>query len=249
MAKGKLHELLAVEADLKAIYIKVLEETKATFTKRHDHFKEHVRTLEMFDENAPAAPEERKAMDDTVMSKLRYQTNHVIRFMDAALQKEATNQTASAAITIDDTVIAENVPAGFLLALERFLKQIREVYSTIPTLPPGIEWEQDTNRGADVYKRTYPEEQFKTEKVFVPQILYEATKEHPAQVEKISETRNVGKYTRREWCSMLTPAEKSNLLTKIDQLIYATKKARQRANSVEVDKRTIGIALFNYIHK
>ena len=125
---------------------------------------------------------------------------------------------------------------------------MRLVYESIPTLPPNIEWVLDTETGDGVYKRKHPEEKFKTEQTIMPQILYEATEHHPAQVDKISETKNIGKYIRNEWCSMLTPATKSKLIGRIDTLTRAVKKARQRANNTIVVKTHIGNQLFNFIH-
>lgn len=245
---AKLHQLLAVESDLKNTYAKIIQEAGDTFNKRQEHFRAHIRELKMFDENAQPAPVERSALVTTVGAKLAYVKNHAVRYLDAVLQKEATNQYAVADIVVDDKVVAEKVPAPFLLGLEKQLKLLRLVYENIPTLPPNIEWVEDSETGDGVYKRKYPEEKFKTEQTIVPQILYEATEHHPAQVDKISETKNVGKYVRNEWCSMLTPAAKSKLLDRIDTLTRAVKKARQRANNTIVVKTSIGEQLFNFIH-
>ena len=245
---SKLHELLSVEGDLEGTYRKIIEETITTFSKKPDHFFGSIRSLEWFSEGMPDHPEEHKALDTTVSAKLKYQEGHIIRYLDAVLQKEATNQNAVSDLVVDGKVLAEKVPATFLLGLESKLKIIRASYQAIPTLPPGIEWTADPQRGENIWKRVHPEEQYKTRTEIVPQILYEATKEHPAQVEKISETKNVGLFTRQVWSGMLTPAEKARILGKIDTLIRATKKARQRANSTEVEKCQIGKVLFNFIN-
>lgn len=245
---SKLHELLAVEGDLEGIYKKILDETAQTFTKKVDRFFGTVRTMEWFEEGNPPVPSEHQALTTTVKDKLGYQKNAVIRYFDALLQKERTNQDAKADIVIDGAVIASGLPATFLLGLESRLKRVREVYDKIPTLPPNIKWEKDITKGDDIYSRAHPEEQLKTEKIFKVQVLYDATKEHPAQVEKIPETKNVGVYKKEIWTGLLSPADKSVLLGKIDKLIQAVKKARQRANTTEVVKTTIGKELFTYIN-
>ncbi|HUW22255.1 MAG TPA: hypothetical protein VMW41_06355 [Candidatus Bathyarchaeia archaeon] len=245
---SKLHELLAVEGDLEGTYRKIIEETTTTFSKKPDHFFGFIRTLEWFTEGMPDHPEEHKAMDTTVSDKLAYQEKHLIRYLDAVMQKESTNQKAVADLIVDGKTIAEKVPATFLLGLESKLKYIRSSYQAIPTLPPGIEWTPDDQKGENIFKRVHPEEQYKTKTEIVPQILYEATKEHPAQVEKISETKNVGLFSRHVWSGMLTPAKKSYILGRIDILIRATKKARQRANATEVEKCHIGKVLFDFIN-
>jgi hypothetical protein len=248
---AKLHELLAVEQDLAGTFKNILEETKTTFNKKTAHFMSAHRVLKYYDEEkerAEKAPEEHQAMQTTVQKKLDYQQKHIVRYLDAVLQKEKTNQKAVADIVVDGITIASNVPATFLLGLESKLKQVRDVYSAIPTLQPQIEWTEDPDKGEGVFKMKHAEETYKTEKVIVPQILYEATKEHPAQVEKIQETKNVGKYTKNVWSGMITSAQKSVVLGKIDKLIRAVKKARQRANSVEIEKVDIGKALFDHIN-
>lgn len=244
---SKLHELLAVEGDLEGVYKKILEETTHTFTKKVDRFFGTVRTLEWFEEGNPPQPSEYQDLTTTVKEKLDYQEEAIVRYFDALLQKERTNQDARADIIIDGVTIASDIPATFLLGLESRLKKVRDTYNNIPTLPPNIKWEKDANKGDDIYSRVHPEEQLKTEKIFKVQVLYNATKEHPAQVEKIPETKNVGVYKKEVWTGLLSSADKSNKLDKLDKLIRAVKKARQRANMTEVVKTTIGKELFAYL--
>lgn len=247
MKKSVLHELLAVEGDLDGAHKKILEETKITFTKKSDHFMGQHRKLEMFIEDGINYPEEHKAIDTTVQKKLDHMEKTEIRYFDAMLQKEATNQKAVSDLIVDDVTIASDLPATFLLGMETRLKHLRSAYEAIPTLQPGIEWEKDISQGEDIYKTSKPAEKLKTETIIEPVVLYEATKEHPAQVKEVSKVNTVGKYVLTSWSGMITPAEKSVLLGKIDKLIRAFKKARQRANTTEVVKMSIGKALFAYI--
>ena len=244
---AKLHELLAVENDLEGTYRKILNETVTTFTKKTDHFLGQIRTLELFDAEAKQHAPETKTMDTTVQDKLDYQNKHIVRYLDAVLQKELTNGIARADIVIDGKVIAQDLPATFLLGLETKLKHIRETYSQIPTLAPGIEWVKDEKAGTNVYKTAKPDEKFQTKTIVKPFVIYEATKEHPAQVREISEVVDIGKYERTITSGMISSADKTVLLGKIDKLIRATKKARQRANSTKVIQASVGNELINYI--
>jgi len=252
---AKLHELLAVEGDLDGTQKKIVEETIVTFTKKASHFNGGEKTLQMFDKDEIEVVG-RQEMVTTVDDKLDYQSNSVIRFLDAVLQKETTNQQAVANIEMGTFNLAENVPATFLLGLEAKLKNLRKVYEAIPTLPPGIKWDKDPNLGKNIYRRVHPEEAPKTAKTFKHRVLVEAQfpKEGeggtslPAQIEKWEENIDVGKYTTTQWSSMITPTEKSGYLDRIDHLIRAVKKARQRANATKVTIGHIGQALFNYIN-
>jgi hypothetical protein len=254
---AKLHELLAVEGDLDGVQKKIMDETVVTFTKKAAHFLGGEKTLTMFDdESGVGEVVSRQEMVTTVDDKLAYQAKSVIRYYDAVLQKETTNQKATAHIEMKDFVLAENVPATFLLGLETKLKLLRKVYEAIPTLPPGIKWAEDDILGENVYRRVHPEVTKKTAKTFQHKILVDAKfpKEGeggtslPAQIEKWEEDINVGEYTTETWSGMVTPTEKSMYLQRIDELIRAVKKARQRANTQPVVKVDIGSAIFNYIN-
>ena len=83
---------------------------------------------------------------------------------------------------------------------------------------------------------------------FKSQVLYKATVEHPAQIEKWEEQVPVGKYVKKVWSGMLTPARKSELLGNIDKLISAVKKARQRANATVVVKLNVGQKFIDFIN-
>jgi hypothetical protein len=249
---AKLHELLAVEADLEGTYKKILEETEITFTKKQDHFFGFHRQLRWFAEEEGQEEQEgiaeHKEMVTTVAHRLSYQQMSIVRFLDAVYQKELSNQHAVADLIVDGDTIAKDVPATFLLGLETKLKKIRRTYELIPTLPPGFKWEKDTERGDNVYKNAIPEETYKQVNVFTPQILYKHTDKHPAQVDKIQEKKNVGKFTKDLWYGMLSSADKSKLLGKVDTLLRAVKQARQRANRAEVSEKQIGEKLFEYIN-
>jgi len=244
----KLHEILAVEADLRATATKITEECIRTFKDKPIHFMKFHRKLEMFVNDGVDHPEEHQEMVTTVSKKLSYVIDHIVRFYDAVFQKECTNQIAVADIEINGTVIAENIPATYLLGLEEKFKVIRNLYEAIPTLQEGKEWKPDNAIGKDIYRNVHLDEKLKTAKTFVHKVLYDATDKHPAQIEKWEEVVNVGKYVTSEWSAMLTPADKSILLERIDLLIRAIKQARQRANTAPLRKDTVARKLFDYIH-
>ena len=246
---GKLHQLLAVEPDLDGAYKNVLQETQVVFEKKANLFFGSIKTLKMFDENDTTKyTDERHELTTTVPKRLDYQNDFIAKYLDALLQKEATNQYAVADLIIDGITLGTELPATFLLALEKRLVTIRAVYKTIPTLPQGVTWEVDTTVGTDIFKTVHPDVKFKTKKTFVHKVLYEATKEHPAQIEKWDETENVGEYSIDTWSGLISSAYKAEMLKRIDDLIIAVKKARQKANSCDVVKTTIGAKLMDYIN-
>ena len=84
-------------------------------------------------------------------------------------------------------------------------------------------------------------------KVLKNHVKAKATDKHPEQVEIYSEDERVARIITDTWCGMITPAEKSALLGKVDKLLRAVKKARQKANTTEVVDISIGKELFDYI--
>jgi len=249
---GKLHEILAVDRDLENVAKKVVEEAIVTFTKKTEHFQGSHKRLEMFDETRKQeeeGQEEFKSLTTTVKDKLLYVSDHFIRHLDCLAQKETTNQTAFADVEINGDKVLADVPATLLLGLETKLTMLRKLYEDILTLEPHVEWEEDLKQGEGVWKAKHDIIRHKTEKVVKPVVLYQATKEHPAQVKESSADVPVGNYIEIRWSGKISAAKKSQLLNRIDTLIAEVKKARQRANSVDVVEKNVGKQIFDYIHK
>ncbi len=253
---AKLHEILAVESGLQTAAKKINEETIKTFGKKDEHFVETTRIVSHFgEEDQKLDTVETKSMVTTVLDKLLYNQGPNIRALDAYLQKEATNQKASADIivgegSVSQVTIAVGVPATVLLGLETKLTELRAVYEAIPTLAPGPVWNLDlTARGAGgVYAAANPDVTFRTRKTLKPIVMAPATEHHPAQVQAVTEDVPVAKIVTNHKSGMMTTAQKSALLDRVDQLLRAVKRARQRANGTEVVKQNIGAALFDFIH-
>lgn len=248
---GQLHEVLAVESNLKSAAKKIGEETIHTFSKKPDHFIGVHKTLHMFDDgrcNEEASQEQTRELVTTVGKKLDYTIGSLIEALDATAQKEKTNQWANADVVVDGEIILFDIPATLLLTLEKELVGYRSIYDSIPTLSPGIKWEEAPDLGEDIFRTAKPEIRAKTEKTRLHKELSKATKEHKAQIETWTEDGIVGQYETNHTCGMITPARKSVLLSRIDKLIRAVKQARTRANKKEVTDAHIGKDIFKYIN-
>jgi hypothetical protein len=247
----KMHEIIAVENDREQVAKQVLEEASNTFIKKHQHFMGYHRHLEMFDEkrkNEEAAAEQHQEIETTVAAKLAYVAEKVIEHLDTNATKEATNQKAKADLIVGDQTLLTNVPATLLLSLENKLKKIREVYLNIPTLLPGINWELDNQFGDNVFLDINSEKSNKTEKVVQSVVVVPSTDKHPAQAQVWNADVPVGVYVTQKWSGMISPADKSKLLSRIDALIAGAKQARQRANEAEIVNMKVGKILFDFIN-
>lgn len=240
---GKLHEVLAVEGSRRSAYEKVLKETLHVFKERPDLFRGEEKTYAPFSEedSHESGVVERLDMTTTVPQRLSYLGEFLTQYLDTVYQKEMTNQSARGDIVLDGETIIPQVPVSYLLNLESTLSKLREVLNLTPTLQSGIDWTEDSShKFPGVMRSKHPEETFKTKKILRPFELSPATREHPAQVEKLSEDKPVGKYQRQLWSGMLSPADKSAMLSRLDKMIEAVRIARMQANEAEVMTDKVG---------
>jgi hypothetical protein len=250
---GKLHELLAVEKDVKDVLGKVLEETAKTFNQRSAHFLETRKSYRPFNDQDKDLPdEEHTPMVTTVEEKLNYVQGHIIRFIDVELQKERSNQEAKADIIVemlDGTTksILTEAPVTFLVQMESALERIRRVYDEIPTLDPAKIWSKDETK-LGIWKAE-PVKRVRTKKIPKVIVKYDATKEHPAQTEVVHLDEGVGEWTQSFSSGALSPKQKSQILDRIDRLIAGVKIARAKANSQDVKSAKVGLQIFNYINE
>lgn len=244
----KLHEILAIESDVANTAKSIMDEAVVTFTKKTDHFAGATRTVTMIDEaRSTENTSEEKPVVTTVPDKLAYVGRAVTKFWDTVFTKDLANQNACADLIVNGETLATAVPATWLLGMETKLKAVREMVQQVPTLNPSVSWEPDPVAGKNRWRSKQIDTKFRTEKTVRHKVLYDATKEHPAQIERWNEDVPVGRIEIRSFSGMISPAEKSALLARIDTMIRAVKKARQRANSVEVGKEKIAETLWNYM--
>lgn len=248
-AKPQLHQILAVEGDLQGKAAKIIDETKKTFNDKQHLFYGGLKKYEPYSDDDPGMPEEFKEIDDTVYNKLNYAIKSFVSYIDCIATKEATNATATAPLVINGETIHEALPATLLLALENKLKGIRPVLESIPTLTKGIEWKPAPDKGENIFVTAKEDRKQRTVKEPKFRVLYEATKEHPAQIEKWTESVPKGEFVTIQWSGNITSAEKARILERFDEVLQAVKKARMKANSTEVVETKIARKLFDYIVK
>lgn len=240
----KLHELIAVLPDLKGAAEKIIQEGIGTLSNKEAHFMGQKRRYEKLIDNEQDLPDEDKPLVTTVRAKLAYVFGVVGKSIDAAVSQEVTNTQARAALLLDEKPFTAELPAVVLINLENQFKKIREMLGHIPTLDPMENWKFDSNSGEYVAEDRVT---FKTKKVLKNHVKYDATKEHPAQVETYTEDIPVGKWYTKKFSGMYTPAEKSEILGRVDSVIQALKTARERANDIQVQETKIAVKLFEYI--
>lgn len=239
---------MASESDRRRTANAILEESIDTFKTRTQHFEGLQRDYSKKDDDGIDYPTERKRLVTTVNERLQFTVKSWKNWLDVVLQKEETNAAgaARAIIMIGDKEFGE-FSATSLLAIQKNLTRFIEMLREIPTLDPSHEWELDASE-TDIYKSKFPEVTSKTQKKIKPIVKYEATKEHPAQVDMVTYDTTIGIWNATRLSGKITPAEKSLILERAEELLISTKKARAKANECGVVPVKSDI-LFNYIIK
>lgn len=243
----KLHELLAVENSLENQANKVRNELATTFEKKRHLFEEKKIVFTPAGEGQSTV-ESQLDIQTTVDNELKLIAGFITKALDASYQVAETNTVARADIVLDDgAVIAKEVPATALLELEKRLNEINSLILSIPTLDPAKGFTPDVARGGGIYQaRTVNKTRTRKEKTVI--VLYPHSDKHPAQTQLIDEDKVIGTIQEQEWSGLITPAQKSEYLSRVDTLTRAVKQARSRANDTEVDKtKKIGAKLISYI--
>lgn len=245
----RLHELLAVEKQQASQVSVLIQDTLQKFGKEH-FFKGWVKHLRLIKDNPDNAAVEAAGSDTrevvtTVADTLEYMLTHWGTSEDTQFKKNKANQLARSDVTIGTTVVLD-VPIDELMGLEARLTKLREVFQAVPTLDATKAWVPSQVKEG-VLKSALDDVTTKTEKVFTAVVLYEATKEHPAQVKEVSKDEVVGTFTTTHFSGAVTSLQKANALERIDNLIGEIKKARMRANCQEVPQAKIGEELAKYL--
>lgn len=244
----KLHELLAVESNLESQAVKVRTELSDTFAKKRHLFEEKRVLFTSNSENSQPVLETQSSIQSTVGKELTWVGKHLGKFIDASYQVAEANTKARADVVLEDgTTILKQIPATALLELEKRFTEIRDLICTVPTLDPAKSFALDSQREPGIFKAREITKS-RTRKDMRVIVKYEATKEHPAQTELVPEDKTIGTITEQEWSGMMTPAEKSAMLDRAEQIIRAIRSARSRANDTECDtNQKIADTLLGYI--
>lgn len=241
---GKLHELLAVESDLKSRAQRTLGQIRALFGDGQGKLVGQVRVYKPLADDGEPLPEESTKLGTTVHAELELLRKDFAPYIDAAIQKEKTNMSTAADVELDSKVLFKALPATALLNLESKLGELRSVIAAIPTNDLSEAWQFDEQRSAYISRERIT---YSTKKVSKAQVLYEHTDKHPAQVELITLDERVGTWSTTIQSGMYAPTEKRELLKRVETLLRAVKQARQRANSIDVVDVQIADKLFKFL--
>lgn len=252
--KPLLHEVLAVEQDVKANAERARSQLVETFRTKQTHFTGMRRTYRPFSVDEASGEEGGERLEaetqlaKTVPEQLDLCLREVVKALDVGMQVDEANTRAKADIVIDGEVLLADVPATFLLQLERRLKEVQAVIKETPCFDPVRIWSVDPAADKKHVLRAEPVITIRKKRVRKYNVMVEATKEHPAQVDIVEVEEPTGEIRAYDWTGMISTGKKEALLEQVERLIAAVKQARSRANTVEVDQaRKVGKVLMDFL--
>lgn len=241
---AKLNQIIAIEKGVKGrVYGELTALNKAV--QKPELFNGFSKDYQRKDEDGEELPPERKRVQYVAGEVLRSAERVMSELMEVTARKDWTNCEAKASVKIDDRVIVENAPVSFLLFLEKQLTDLRTFVSNMPVLDEADNWTKDENSG--LY-RTGETKTHRTKKVQKPIVLYNATPEHPAQTQLITEDVLAGYWVQVKQSGAMPKPKKQELAERIEVLLRAVKEAREEANiRDEVKVPNVGQEVFGYL--
>lgn len=240
----KLNQIVAIEKGVKTRCYSNLSELNK-IVQHSDMFAGFIKAYRKKDEESEDLPPEKKKVRLTGEEVCRMVRENLSLLMNTTARKDWTNNVATADVYVDGQTILEAVPITHLLFLEKQLTDVRTIISNIPVLDEADDWKRDDNAG--IWK-TEPLQTHRTKKVSKPIVLYDATPEHPAQTQMITEDVLAGHWETIRHSGAMSKPDKESLLRRAEKLLDAVKQAREEANSIpEVDSPDVGQAIFSYL--
>lgn len=242
MAKPQLNQVIAVEKGIKG-------RAASTITKSYQRLQKGglteglVRKFTPKDEDGEQLPTEKKNVQVVVEDELTEVVAAKSEHFDVVARKDWANTEARADVVVEGNVVLSDVPVTYLLSLEKELEDWRTYVSKLPTLDTSVVWASEDGG----ISRSEPVLKNRTKKVQKPIVLYDATEEHPAQTNLITEDVVVGQWTETSLSGAISVRRQKELLTRANKMLDAVKEARVRGNTHEVKDVSVSGQIFGYL--
>lgn len=243
----KLHEVVAIRKGVKTrTYGELTELYKKA--QKADLYAGMIRNYVTKDDDGENFPDEDKKVvliADEILKKVRKLREE---YFDIEATQERGNLQARGDVKVDGKVLLADVPVTLLIFLEKELNDLRTFIDAMPGLDESKTWNADPN------SRLYRSETgitHKTKKVQRPIVLYDAVikDDHaiPAQTQLITEDIIIGHWHTTHLSGALPLPRKEALIERIETLRNAVKRARSRANDLEVQRQEMAAPIFAYL--
>jgi hypothetical protein len=202
------------------------------------------RTYRPKDEEGEQFPAEATRVQIKAEEVIHKTVEVLTRLFDVTATKDWANTQAKADVVVDGAVLLAQVPATYLLFLEKQLVDIHTFVRKLPVLDASESWSFDNSSDAWA---TEPMQTTKTKKIPRNHVKAEATEHHPAQVEVYYEDVVVGYWRTVKFSGALPAVRVNELVERVEKLQQAVKFAREEANNIEVQDQKLGETVFQYL--
>lgn len=240
---AKLNQIVAIVQGKKSETKKALTEVFRKLSA-DNLFNGLSRVYTPLDDEGEQLPNEGQNIQYDVSTALKDVENVLSDMLNVVATQDVNNCNTRVDVKVGDTVVIEQVPVTYLMFLEKQIQDLETFVNGLPTLDPSVKWNFDENQG---YYVSEPTKSVKTKKVLQHKVLYEATENHPAQIEKWNEDVSVGTWTTTKFSGAIPAPEKKKLIEKVKSLRDAIKFSREEANSMEVEKKEVSKGIFEYL--
>lgn len=235
----KLHQLLPINKG------RTTEGNEALTRAHHDFARTPLlsgltRNYAPHDDEGEKLPGESQLVQVKSADILSRLTKQLTTMFSTQLTVDTTNRHAIADVIVDGQTLLTNVPATYLLWLEKKLVDLRTFIQNIPVLDPAEEWTFDTHLGV---WRSAPKQTLRAKKVLRNHVKAPATDKFPAQVDVYHEDVAVGVWTTVKFSGAMPATDVAKMRARVVKLQEAVKMAREQANSVDVTDQGAGLVL------
>lgn len=238
-----LSQIVAIEKDVKEKAIQSRSRAEGVFIKG-SLLSGLSRSYTPKDDEGEKLPSENTSVQVKARQILEEVQNTLITLFDTVATKDYANCTARASIVVDGQVLLKDVPATYILFLEKQLAELLSFVKKVPTLDAAEEWYY--NEAQDCYA-TQPVETIRTKKIPQRFVLSEATDKFPAQVQVYQEDIAAGRWKTIKYSGAIPAKELNAIIVRIEKVQLAVKFAREEANRTEVKQQQVGHPLLHYI--
>lgn len=242
---ARLNQIIAVEKGVKSRSFQELTEAHHALQKP-TLLSGISRTYRPKDEEGEQLPPESTKVQVKAKDIIRQTVEVLTKLFDVTATKDWANCKAKADVVVDGEKLLTDVPATYLLFLEKQLVDLHTFVKKLPTLDASESWVFD--QSADNWA-TEPVQTVRTKKIPRNHVKAEATEKHPAQVEVYYEDVTVGYWRTVKFSGSLPARRVNELLERVEKLQEAVKFAREAANDMEVEDQKIGAKVFQYLFK
>lgn len=239
----KLNQLLAVRKGLRGRTDNAVTELYKQLQKPA-LYAGLVRTYQPRDDAGEHLPSERQLVQRSVEDDLQSTAAAMTKLFEVTASVDYTNQITGADVPVGEDVLIQNAPVSFLLFLEKQLTDFRTMVTKVPTLAPEEEWSPDHHNGG---ARSASVGTTRARKVPFSFEASPATDKHPAQVQVMQRDEIVGDWTLVKFSGAVSVVRRDQILTKIDTLMDAVRKAVEEANVALTVDVSPGEAVFDFL--